>query len=61
MLCPSSRCLTMANFIFKSTTFRFFFLGSIVDKNNQGQRETDVPYTKLHDHFVASGWCTFTT
>jgi hypothetical protein len=34
MLCPSSRCLTMASFIFRSTTFCFFFLGSIAGKNN---------------------------
>jgi hypothetical protein len=61
MLCPSSRCLTMASFVFRSTTFRFFFLGSIAGKNNQSQRETDVPYTDLRDHSMASGWCTFNT
>ncbi len=61
MLCPSSRCLTMASFVFRSTTFRFFFLGSIASKNNQSQRETDVPYTDLRDHSMASGWCTFNT
>ncbi len=61
MLCPSSICLTMASFVFRSTTFRFFFSGSIVGKNNQCQRDTDVPYTELHDHSVASGWCTFST
>jgi len=61
MLCPSSRCLTMANFVFKSTTFHFFFSGSIAGKNNQCQREIDVPYTELRDHSVASSWCTFNT
>jgi hypothetical protein len=61
MFCPSSRCLMMASFVFRSTTFCFFFLGSIVGKNNQCQRETDVPYMELRDHFVASGWCTFST
>jgi len=60
MLCPSSRSLTMASFVFKSTTF-CFFLGSIVDKNNQCQKETNVPYTKLCDHSVTSSWCTFNT
>jgi hypothetical protein len=60
MLCPSSRCLTMASFVFRSTTFRFFS-GSIANKNNQCQKETYVPYMELCDHFVASGWCTFST
>jgi hypothetical protein len=55
MLCPSLRCLTMASFVFKSTTFCFFFSSSIVGKNNKCQRETYVPYTELRDHFVASG------
>jgi hypothetical protein len=35
MLCPSSRCLTMSSFVFRSTTFRFFFSSSITGKNNQ--------------------------
>jgi hypothetical protein len=61
MLCPSSRCLTTVSFVFRSTTFRFFFSGSIAGKNNQCQRETDAPYTKLHDHSVTSGWCTVST
>jgi hypothetical protein len=50
MLCPSSRCLTMVSFVFRSTTFHFFFSGSIVGKNNQCEREIDVPYTILCDH-----------